>query len=76
MDMLKQAEERGESVVVISSTGPGTVTTVDSLSDLVNRGHAGMWTSFATSDIEQLREIACDAVAGNSNVKIIASPHS
>ncbi len=76
MDMLKQAEERGQSVIVIGCTGPGTVTTVDSLSEPFNRGHAGVWTSFASSDIEQLRESACDPVTGNTNGKIVASPNS
>jgi phosphoribosyl-dephospho-CoA transferase len=75
MDILKRAKEHGENIVVVGATGPGNVTTVDSLSELFNRGHAGVWTSFASSNIEQLREIECDAVMGNTNIKIVASPN-
>lgn len=76
MDILKRAKEHGESVVMVGATSPGKVTTVDSLSDLLNLGHAGVWTAFASSNTEQLREIACDAVSANANVKIVASPNS
>lgn len=34
MDILKRAQENGETVVVVGATGPGKVTTVDSLGDL------------------------------------------
>jgi len=76
MDILKRAMEQGENFVVVGATGPGNVTTVDSLADLFNRGHAGVWTSFPASDIEQLREIPVDVVAVNANIKIVTAPKS
>lgn len=71
MNMLKRAQEHGENVVVVGATGPGKVTTIDSLVDLFNHGHPGVRTSFACASIEQLREIPADVVLSNCNVKII-----
>lgn len=81
MNILKHAQESGENVVMVGATGPGTETSIDSLTELMElykHGHPGGRISFAASDIEQLREIPADAnvVLSNCNVKILTCPDS
>lgn len=81
MNTLKQAQESGQNVVIVGATGPGTVTSIDSLTELTElakHGHPGGRIVFAASDIEQFREIPADAdvVLLNCNVKMFTCPDS
>ena len=55
MDILKQAQERGDNVIVTGATGCGTTTLIETLGDLANRGPS----EARVTVIEACPEVAC-----------------
>ncbi|MFZ6659096.1 hypothetical protein [Undibacterium sp. TJN19] len=71
MDIINEAQERGEKRIIVGATGPGKVTEIESLLTYIDRGHPGECVSVASPNvIEGMTHLADITVTDSREITI------